>query len=207
MLDVSAHATVQRAPDMAVVRLAVETVAGTAREAIAENAETMTAVTEALRQLGIDEADLRTESIDLSPRYRRGPDVEEPTITGYHAANRMAVRVRGVERVGPVVDAAIAAGANRLAGIRFQLSDHESAYLEAVRLATERARREAQVLAEAAGAALGPILRVSTGERAPIPTPRAEVMALRADAATPVQPGELEVGATVRLTYRLDRGR
>ena len=201
-LDVSADATVRRAPDMAAIRLAVETHAPTAREASRGNASAMSAVIDRLRELGIPDRAVQTQSIDLSPRYRRGPGVEEPTIEGYQAVNRVAVRIDDIADVGRVVDAAIDAGANRVEGISFELSDPESAYHEAVEQAMAKARREAEVMAAALDETLGPAIRVSTGGvRTPIPQmagfARAEA------AATPVQPGELEVRATVHITYRL----
>lgn len=200
-VDVSADASVTRAPDRAVVRLGVESTARTARAATAANAEAMTAVVDALEGLGIPSSAIRTESISLSPRYARGDG--EPTLTGYQATNRVSVRVDTIDRLGRVVDAAIAAGANRVEGIRFQIADPEAAYHEALERATAKARREAEVLARALGETLGPAIRVSTGGvRAPVSqAPRPEL--LRAQAATPVQPGELEVRAVVHITYRL----
>lgn len=204
-LQVSAEASVMRRPDRATIHLAVETTAGTAQEATRGNARAMTSVADALEGLDIPSSSIRTESISLSPRYQRGQNVEEPTIVGYHAANRISVRVDDLDRVGPVVDAAIGAGANRVTGLQFQIADPESAYHEALQEAVARARREAEVLARAMGDTLGPAIRVSTaGAGAPVtrgPTP--ELM-MRADAAsTPVQPGELEVRASVQVTYRL----
>ena len=203
-LDVSADATVARSPDRASIQLAVETLGETAREAVRGNAEAMTAVIDALAGLGIPSSAIRTRSISLSPRYRRDRETEEPVITGYHAANRVSVRVDDVEAVGGVVDAAIAAGANRVDGIHFEIADPEAAYHEALELAVAKARREAEVLARAMDATLGPAIRVSTGGfRVPmLEAPRMETMAR--SAATPVEPGELEVSASVRITYRLD---
>lgn len=203
-LDVSADATVTRPPDRAVIRLAVETVARTARAASTGNAEAMTAVLDALDELGIPRDDVQTEAVSLSPRYDRNDGSQEPTITGYHAVNRISVPVEDVDRVGAVVDAAVEAGANRVLGIQFELTDPESAYHDALEQAIAMARREAETAAAALGESLGPAIRVSTGGvRAPAPQgPVPEVM-MRAQASTPVQPGELEVRAIVSITYRL----
>ncbi len=201
-VDVSADATVLRAPDRAVVRLGVESTARTAQGATAANAEAMTAVVDALEGAGIPPAAIRTEAISLSPRYERGGG--EPTIIGYQASNRVSVRVAAIDRLGRVVDAAIGAGANRVEGIEFGITDTEAAYHEALERAVAKARREAESLARALGETLGPPIRVSTGGvRAPATQgPMSEM--LRAQATvTPVQPGELEVRAVVHITYRL----
>lgn len=203
-LDVSAEATVTRSPDQAVVGLAVETVARTAQAATAGNAEAMNAVLDALEGLGIPRDAIQTESISLSPRYDRSDAAQEPTITGYQAMNRVRVPVDEVDRVGAVVDAAVSAGANRVLGIRFELADPESAYHDALEQAIAMARREAETAAAALGEPLGPAIRVSTGGvRAPAPEGPMPEMMMRNQASTPVQPGELEVRATVHITYRL----
>lgn len=203
-LDVSADATVTRPPDRAVIRLAVETVARTARAATTGNAEAMTAVLDALDELGIPRDAVQTEAVSLSPRYDRSDGSQEPTITGYHAVNRVSVPVEDVDRVGAVVDAAVDAGANRVLGIQFELADPEAAYHDALEQAIAMARREAETAAAALGESLGPAIRVSTGGvRAPAPQGPVPEMMMRAQASTPVQPGELEVRATVSITYRL----
>lgn len=202
-LDVNASASVSRAPDRAVVELAVETLAETARAATAGNAEAMTAVLEALESLGIERADIQTRAVSLTPRYDRRTSDEEPAIVGYQAMNRVAVPVADVDRVGRVIDAAVGAGANRVLGIRFELTDPEAAYHEALQRAIAQARREAEVAASALGETLGPAIRVSTGGLSTPPGPMPELMAARAMADTPVQPGDLSVGATVHITYRL----
>lgn len=203
-LDVSARASVSRAPDQATVRLGVETTARTARAATLANAEAMGAVMAALDRLGIPASAIRTEGVGLSPRYERSPDASEPTITGYQASNQVSVRVAEIDRLGPVVDAAIEAGANRLMGIQFEIGDPESAYHQALEQAVAKARAEAETLARSLGETLGPALHVSTGGvRAPVRQgPMPEMFRAQA-AATPVSPGELEVEAVVNITYRL----
>lgn len=202
-LEVSASAAVARAPDRAVVELAVETLAETARAATAGNAESMTAVLVALEDLGIDRSAIQTRSVSLHPRYDRRPNADEPVIVGYQAVNQVTVPVADVSGVGRVIDAAVGAGANRVLGIRFELADREAAYHEALQRAVAQARREAEVAAEALGEVLGPPIRVSTGGLSTPPGPAPELMAMARSMDTPVQPGELEVSASVHITYRL----
>jgi uncharacterized protein len=103
-----------------------------------------------------------------------------------------------------VVDVAVQAGANRVTGINFELSDPLAAYHEALRLAVARAGEEAAVVADALGEQLGPAIQVSTGGvQPPRPMMQAERMMDVAAVAPPVQPGEMEVHAMVSITYRL----
>jgi len=116
----------------------------------------MSAVLEAIRGLGVDEGEIRTQRVDLHPRYahpesepRAQAQPQQPRITGYVATNQVLVTLDDVGMVGRMIDAGIAAGANHVSGIQFRLSDPESVHREALRLAIEKARREAQAIAEA----------------------------------------------------------
>lgn len=204
-ISVSATATVRRAPDLAVIQLAVETMAATAAEASNRNAALMDDVLAAVRAQGVPSSSIRTERLELQPRYENRRD-QDPEIVAYRAVNQVTVRLEDVAAVGGVVDAAVRAGANRVTGIRFELAEPEAAYHDALRQAIDRARAEAEVAARALGLGLGEPLHVSTGGFS-VPTPRfrPEVMAARAmeDAPPPVEPGEVEVQATVSIAWRL----
>src|SRR5690606_32777338 len=138
---------------------------------------------------------LETSGYNLNPVYRQPPRDEggEPRIVAYRAQNHVVVTLTDVDRVGRVLDAAVAARINRVASLSFYAEDTRPARLEALTLATERAAEEAQVLARALGVPLGVPLQVHTSTD--MPMPRAEMM-MRADAAmasTPVEAGEQEV--------------
>ncbi|MEJ2504097.1 MAG: SIMPL domain-containing protein [Gemmatimonadota bacterium] len=204
-VTVSANASVARIPDRARIHLAVESPAETARQASEANARAMDAVLRAVRELGIDPGRIQTRRLELRPRYDR-PREGEPRIVGYTAVNQVQVRIDDLDRVGPVVDAAVGAGANQVTGIDFELSDPSEAYHEALRTAIDRARDEAGVAADALGETLGPPLQVSTGGlQVPTPTPRyrMEALSMAADAAPPVEAGELQVQAHVTIVFLL----
>lgn len=209
-LHVSAEATVKRAPDVAVIQLAVETQAESAGEAGDENARRMDAVLAAIRGAGVSESQIRTRRLELQPRYDQRRDQETREIVAYRAVNQVTVRLEDVEATGEVVDAAVRAGANRVSGIHFELSDTQAAYHEALREAIAQARAEAEVAASALGLRLGPPIQVSTGGFRP-PSPQAMFRAtagLQADRIEsmppPVQPGEVEVAANVSIIWRLE---
>jgi uncharacterized protein YggE len=209
-VTVTATATVEREPERAVVLLAVESQAQTAEQAAAANATKMDAVIAALRRLGIAGPAVRTVSYELQPQYSqpgRDDPQRPPVISAYRAINMVQVRVDTVARAGSVVDAALKAGANRVANLYFELRDPEAARLEAVRAAVRKAQAEAQIMAETAGQRLGAPLQMNSGGYAiPRAYDRAVEMAMQAPAAapTPIEPGVLSVGATVTITYRLE---
>lgn len=209
-LSVTGTGTVQRQPDRAVVLVAVESRATTAKEAAAANARKMEAVYAALRAAGIVPPNVQTISYDLQPQYNQ-PDRSGgeyvPRITGYVATNMVRVQVDDVNRAGAVIDAAIAGGANRIANLSFELKDTESARLEALRAAVAKARAEAEVVATAAGQVLGsPQSITSSSHWNPQPMYRREVamMDMAAAPPTPVEAGNLTINATVNITYLLE---
>jgi len=62
-----------------------------------------------------------------------------------------------------MLDQAITLGANQIHGISFAVSNAEKLTDDARKLAMENAHRRAQLYAAAAGAELGPVVRVSEG--------------------------------------------
>jgi uncharacterized protein YggE len=211
-VTVNANAMVEREPERAVILLAVESPATTAQQAAAANATKMTALMAALRRVGISGPNVRTVSYELQPQYanerpmpteqRQGP----PRIVGYRAINMVQVTVDTVARAGGVIDSAIAAGANRVAGLSFELRDPQSARNEALRLAVARARGEAEALAEAAGQRLGVPLNISTGGYA-VPRFARDMsvsMEMAQAAPTPIEGGTLAVHANVTIVYKLE---
>lgn len=210
-VTVSAVGRVAREPDRAVLLLAVESFATTAREAAAANARKMDALLAALRRLGLGEDDVRTVSYQLNPEYEFSPAEPrrqpEQRLVGYRAVNTVSVTIDEVDRVGAVIDAAVDAGADRVTGLSFQLRDPEAARREALREAVAKANAEAEALAAALGRRLGPALTVTTGGRFPPPIPVAYDMRVRAAemaVPTPIEPGTLDVEAAVTVVYRLE---
>lgn len=215
-VTVSTQASVTREPDRAVVMLAVESQAASAEEAAAANAELMTRVLAALRDAGIPDRQIRTVSYALHPVYSQ-PDQRrmqqepfEPTIIGYRAMNMVRVEVDDISATGTIIDAALGAGANRVDGVSFELRNGDTAYNEALGNAIRKARAQADAAAQAAGQTLGQPLNIAVGGGyMPPPAPvmyREAVMAASADMRTPMQPGTLEVHASVTITYELTGG-
>ncbi|MEO5509344.1 MAG: SIMPL domain-containing protein [Longimicrobiales bacterium] len=204
-LSISASATVERAPDQAVLLLAVESEAPTAKVAGSSNAAKMDRMVAALKALGIPATQIRTVSYELQPQYAQENN-REPRIVAYRAVNQVQVVLDAIDRVGPTIDTALGAGANRVSNLTFGLKDASSARLEALKKAIERAKQEADVVARAAGQTLGVPQAINVDGYNPQP-PR-PVMYMR-DAAmskaesTPVEGGTLQIGASVNIVYRI----
>jgi uncharacterized protein YggE len=163
-------------------------------------------VVQALRRLNIPQNRIGTERLDLSPVYEQPRPGQEtrPRLTGYRASNIVRVELDDLARLGPVIDAAVGAGANDVEGIQFTITNEAPHRMEALRQASQEARTKAQAIAEALGVRLSGLLEASEGGVEVVP-PRPLAFERGAIAATPVQPGEMTVRATVTVRYTFER--
>jgi uncharacterized protein len=210
-LTVTGTAEIEAPSDRARIHFAVETDGESARDAGAANAQLMTSVSDALREAGGTSPGFRLETsgYSVTPRYGPPRGSQPQEIVGYVARNTVQVRVDDVELVGPLIDAALEAGANRIAGLYFDVSDPEPYRHEAVRSAVTRARSEAVVIAEALGMALGPPVEVNGGADTFLPRPAftaGRAMEMADAFATPVEAGAQTLSARVTIRFRLDPG-
>ncbi|MGD0288492.1 MAG: SIMPL domain-containing protein [Candidatus Binataceae bacterium] len=204
-IQVAGDGEAQAAPDLAVLSLAIETHAATAADAAGRNGGLAQKVSEALRAKLGDKGKTWTGGYSLYPEYEdQSRPNAKPVITGYRAENTITVQTGALDLVGPLIDAAIAAGANRVNSLDFNLRDDTHARNEAITKAAKDAQAQAQALAAALGLKLGPIVSATT-----VSNERPQPVMFRAAAmgvnnATPVQPGEVTVPATVSLTYQIE---
>jgi uncharacterized protein YggE len=197
---------VKVAPDEAFIDLAVETLAETAQAAAEQNARRMEAVIASLVRAGIARREIETRNFFVYPEFTQPVEpTQEPKLRGYRVGNLVTVHVRELNRVGPLLDTALGAGANRVDAVRFGLSRPEVAQGEALREAVARARQSAQVLASSLEVRLGPVLDASTVTEPPqfIPVQRFEAAQALGAAATPIQPAEQTVQARVTLVFSI----
>ena len=191
-------------PDRATIQISVQTRAATAAAAAAENAAKQQSVLSALRGLGLTNDQLSTINYNVYPeqRYQEGKD---PVIVGYNVTNTILVEVRKLNQVGPVIDAALAHGANMIASLQFYSSAIETARRSAIAVAIDNARADAEAAARAAHGTLGTLLELSiVGSYAPPPPRPMAMMRMGATAAadTPINPGEETLSVEVSTRWR-----
>ena len=207
-LSVMGHGEVKASPDLAFIELAVETTAETAAKATSENARRTTAVIDALKKKIGEKDRVTTTGYSLQPQYanRRPGSEAPPEIVGYVASNHVRVETRDLTKAGDLIDAAIASGANRTDVLSFMLENRAPHLREALKEAGAEARAQAESIAESLGVELGEVLNASTsGAPSPMPMYKERMVAMAADqVSTPVEPGEVEVSATLTVTYRIE---
>ncbi|HXG67892.1 MAG TPA: SIMPL domain-containing protein [Blastocatellia bacterium] len=200
---VTGEATVMAKPDQAQIDIGVVTQAATAQAAASQNAQQLDAVLAELRSALGPSADIQTIGYSLNPVYRYPKEGGKPTITGYTASNIVQVKINDLTKVGQAIDAATRSGANTIHRLQFTLRDEQAAQSQALREAATKAKAQAEALAGALGLKISRVLSVTESGavgRPPVPVAaRAEAF----DVATPVEPGMIEVHATVTLTAEL----
>ena len=194
----------EMAPDKATIVLGVETRARTPAAAASANADRMTAIRNALTRAGVAARDIATARYSLGLEFGR-----TPADTQYVASNMVTVTTRQLDQVGRIIDTGLGAGANNINSLQYDLTDRAKAQAEALGDAVANARRQAEVMAEAAGGRLGELVELGTQPGEYRPFYAAEVsMRMQAGAApTPVSPGSVTISASVNGRWRFVPGK
>jgi uncharacterized protein YggE len=198
---VSGEGSVRAAPDYAQISIGATTNGATAAAATDANSRIMAAVGTALRNAGIAPQDMQTAQFSVQPIYVTASNSDRK-LSGFSVTNQFGVTVRQIERVGDVLDRAIAAGANDVGSIQFLHADLSKTLDAARTAALADARRKAELYAHAAGLTLGAVSWVIE-EQANGPQPRF-LGARMAGAAASVLIAAGEDTLSVRITAGFD---
>ncbi|MGH7794000.1 MAG: SIMPL domain-containing protein [Candidatus Binatia bacterium] len=204
-ITVSGEATIFAEPDQAQIDIGVVTQARSAPEASKENAERLSRVLAEVKKSLSKGDEVKTSGYSLTPNYRY-PQGGKPEIVGYTASNTLRIKTTDLILVGRLIDSAMQAGANNVHRLVFTLKDELAAQLEALRMASAKAKTKAEAIAASLGLKIVRIAAINEGERTVQPIYRdRQVMAARAEATapTPVEPGTVEVRSTVSMTVEV----
>jgi len=206
LLQVSAHAEAHRVPDVATISAGVVTQAADANASMRANAQQMDKVMAAVRAAGIAERDIQTSGINVNPQYRYAEN-QPPAITGYQASNTVNLKVRDIGKLGRVLDALVASGANQVNGPSFEIDQPDAAYDEARRAALDKAQARAAMYAKTLGLRVRRIVSIGEGgsPRPPVPMPMMAMAKTMDRVETQVAPGENTLGADLDVVFELGR--
>jgi uncharacterized protein YggE len=203
-LSVTGTGEVKAMPDIAYVSIGVQTRENTAAEAARTNAEKITAVIAAIKKAGVGQKDIETQRYSVQPAYdyRQNP----PTLLGYDVTNTVRVTVHNLDKIGTIIDAATAAGANNVQGVTFDIENEQALRNEALTKAIQDASSKADAMAAALKVRKGSVLSASESTQ-PLIRPMLEMGAVRGAAApTPISPQQITVTSTVQITYGILAG-
>ncbi|MEV6276207.1 SIMPL domain-containing protein [Nocardia sp. NPDC051832] len=203
--------TAGAAPDLMRVTITVEAKASKVALAYGEAGERVTAITDSLRGDGVSSADIATTglSVRTETEWTEG---KGQRITGYVASTDLTVSLREIgEHADPspadVIAHCVEAGGDevRLNGLTLGFADEESLLGRARDAAWDNALAKAEQYAARAGGTVGPVLVITedTGSRPRIGA-RAKAGMIAEMASMPVELGESEISASVRVTWQLN---
>jgi len=203
---ITVHATgqVRGIPDVMELTVGVSSREATAGEALARNSERARKVIEVLLDAGVDEQDLQTSNLSVSPVY----DDDGENVIGYAVSNTVDARIKALDKVGKVVDAATSVAGNDIVvnGLYFSFDDNTELVAQARTDAVKRARSQAEQLATAAGVELGALLSMTEDSTPVGPAVDAAPRAAESGDASPVppvEPGSQGLSVSVTLVYAI----
>jgi hypothetical protein len=198
---VTGSGTAKGRPNQVEINAAVITTGKSAKATVDANSRTMTQVLAHLSKVGIKDDSIATTHFDVSPRFQKlNGRNDAPVISGYQVNSRLTVTVTEIENVGNVLDQLTTAGINQISGLRFVLTAQEGLTKQALSAAMAHARFKAEIVAEAAHANLGLVLKFEERGTS-VPQPR--LMAFSERNTVPIVPGEQTVRASVSVTSAL----
>jgi len=196
------NSTISATPDEAMLDLGVTTQASTAQAASTQNATQVSSVIAALQGVLGATANIKTVSYSLNPIYNNSSVSQNPTIIGYYATNVVQATITDLTLIGKAIDASIAAGANNVNGITFGLQNPDPVTAQALKAAAASALTEAGAIASGLNVTLGSVLQAT---QAVTYTPVYAGIASAAPVSTPVQPGNLQIQASVTVQVAISQ--
>lgn len=204
-ITVSGEGKVFIKPDIALISLGVKTEAQKSADAVNKNNEKMNAIIMAVKDLGVDEKDIKTSVYNLYPVYDY---IESGRVfVGYSLDQQISVKIRNFDKISDILDKATSLGANTISDLQFTVDDLEKARADARKEAIEQAKAKALVLVNQAGLKIIKLTNVSEGYAS---SPQSmygagdAVSSMKELSVAPsIQTGQSEISTTVYLTYRV----
>jgi hypothetical protein len=197
-------------PDIAKVYIKIETVNDTADVSQSENARITNDVRTALLKI-VDEEDLETSQYYLNEKYEWDADYRKSEVVGYITMHILEIKTDDVKNIGELIDVAVAAGANGVNNVNFELSDKLEKELreELLGVAAKEAKSKAESLSDALGVKLVGVKSVSESNFYANPYIY-RGMTASMDAAesvkvdTEISPQSIDVTASVSVIYSIE---
>ena len=197
-ITVSGDGSVLANPDTAHVTLGVQVQDSELASAQSHATTNMNAVLAALKNDGIKDADIKT--VNYSIYVNQDPN-GGGTVTGYTVMNQVDVKISEIDKVGSIIDDAVAAGANNVGGVQFTVENVDQLIQQARARAMADAQAKAQQLAKLGGVTLGMPVSISEGTTT-APQPYAvDSRESAAAGSVPIQTGTNEISVTVTVSY------
>ena len=204
-INVTGNAQVILAPDIAYISIGVHNEAKSAKEAVASNNSQTQAVIDAIKGQGVDAKDIQTTNFSVYQQEKFAPTGEDLGLF-FMTDNTVYVTMRDITKIGAILDASIAAGANSIYGITFDVQNKDAALATGRDQAMADAKAQAESLTKAGGAILGDVQSISYYSSSPSPIyydNKAAAAGMGGGGSVPISTGQLTLTVSVSVTYAI----
>ncbi len=203
-ITVTGSGTAEAPPDLLTISVGVECRRASVVAAYADAGQASAAVSGALRQHGVADADLRTSGLNIRPEFV-WRDGEGQHVAGYVASSVLTVRVRQIAAASTVIAAVVEAGADdvRLNGLELGFADESAVLARAREAAWQDALAAAGQFASLASGQLGAVISVAEHPLTSGPVPAAKLERAAATDAISLEAGHASLGASVTVVWEL----
>lgn len=189
-------------PDVAYINIGVRVDADEVSTALSQNNVQAAEISKALQALGVEAKDIQTSNFNVYPMTDYGPD-GQVSRKYYVVENTVYITVRNLSNLGKLLDTVVRSGANTINGISFDVLDKTSALTQARDIAIQKARAEAEGIANSAGVKLGALQSVNVYTSG-VTVPTYDAKGLGGGASNvPVSAGQLLLTVDANLVYEI----
>jgi uncharacterized protein len=202
-ISVTGTGEVKVVPDIALVSIGVQVQMETLSSAQRQAAESMGAVTDVLKNNSIADEDIQTSNYSIQPVWQWVDN--ENVFVGYKVVNVVNVKIRNMEAIGDIIDAAVAAGGEYVVvnGISFSIDNPDEYYNNARLDAMDDAKEKATQLAHSAGVKVGSPISITESAYYSVDNSDIQYIDSEARVTTSISAGQLTVSVTVQVVYAI----
>jgi len=213
-ITVSDKAEVYTKPDLALITFSVKTEAKTVDQAISENTEKMNKIIDSMKDLGIEEKDLKTTTFNIYPRYDYiRTEIFPPSpsgrrvLVGYEITQSLQVKIRDLGKIGQIIQGATNEGANQIGNLQFTIDQQDELKKQAREEAIKKTKDKAKEIANQLGIKLVRITNFNESGQLPryYEYDLAKESAVgTGGGALQIETGENKVEISVSITYEIN---
>lgn len=205
-INITGEGKIFAKPDIGQIDLSVVSQGNAVSAVVTDNNQKMNKITQAMKDLGIKDEDLKTTNYNINPNYQYSGG--KSTIAGYEVTQTLKVKIRDLNKTSQILEKAASLGANQAGSLSFTIDDPEKIKEEAREKAIVNAKDKAGAMAKILGISLGKIVgfsESSSGEPNPIyyGTDGKGGGGATAVPAPEVSTGQNEIIIDVSLTYEV----
>ena len=229
-ISVSGHGEIFAAPDIATFSYSIVSDKATVAAVQADATAKANAVTDYLKQAGVEDKDIQTSGYSVYPQYEYQQAVcptpapavyngssgsasavycppGKQVLKGYEARQTTTVKVRDLTKAGDLLAGVGSKGATEVSSLQFTFNDPQAPQNEARAAAISDAKAKAETLASQLGVSLVRVVSFSeSGVPGPIYYAKSTAMGMGGAASAPapeISPGQNTVTDDVNITYEI----